>query len=119
MTEPGFFVPRYVHIHARLEGTMTDFSKFAFSAADGFDEAAVREAFSHAVPLRTVVIYCFDPRAADIPLRVAEQLGDTYPGMIVHDENGHRIASTATVFPIVVAGGRAHDALRSIAIAQH
>lgn len=98
---------------------MTDFSKFAFSAAEDFDEAAVREAFSHAVPLRTVVIYCFDPRAADIPLRVAERLGDTYPGMVVHDGQGRRIASTSTVFPIVVAGGRAVDALRSIAIAQH
>lgn len=98
---------------------MTDFSKFAFSAADDFDEAAVREAFSHAVPLRTVVIYCYDPRAADIPLRVAERLGDIYPGMIVRDEQGRRVASTSTVFPIVIAGGRAFDALRSIAIAQH
>lgn len=98
---------------------MTDFSTFAFSAADGFDEAAVREAFSHAVPLRTIVIYCYDPRAARIPLLLAERLGETYPGVIVYDGEGHKVASTATVFPVVVAGGRAFDALRSIAVAQH
>lgn len=98
---------------------MTDFSKFAFSAAEGFDEAAVREAFSHAVPLRTIVIYCYDPRAARIPLLVAERLGDTYPGLIVHDDDGRKVAATSTLFPVVVAGGRAFDALRSIAVAQH
>jgi carbonic anhydrase len=102
-----------------LEETMTNLAKFAFNASDPFDEAAMREAFSHAVPLRTVVVYCFDPRAARIPERVAEHLGDTYPGKIVLDDKGNKIASTATVFPIVVAGGRAVDALRSIAIAQH
>ena len=97
---------------------MTDFAKFAFSAADSFDEAAVREAFSHAVPLRTVVVYCYDPRAANVPLLVAERLGDTYPGKIIH-RDGKKVASTSTVFPVVVAGGRAFDALRSIAVAQH
>lgn len=98
---------------------MSEFAQFAFSAAEDFDEAAVREAFSHAVPLRTVVIYCYDPRAAEIPGLVAEQLGDVYPGEVVLDENGRKVASTATVFPVIVAGGRAFDALRSIAVAQH
>ena len=98
---------------------MTDFAQYAFSAADGFDEAAVREAFSHAVPLRTIVIYCYDPRAAQIPDVVAKRLGDIWPGEILSDGDGHQVGSTATIFPVVVAGGRAHDALRSIAIAQH
>lgn len=98
---------------------MTDFSRFAFSSAEDFNEAETREAFSHAVPLRTVVIYCYDPRAAEIPLLVAERLGDHYPGQILVDDEGHKVASTATVFPVIVAGGRAFDALRSIAVAQH
>ena len=98
---------------------MNDLAKFAFSATKGFDEAAVREAFSHAVPLETVVIYCYDPRAARIPELVAERLGDVHPGEILLDDQGLKVASTATVFPIVVAGGRAFDALRSIAVAQH
>jgi len=98
---------------------MTDFAQYAFSAADDFDEAAVREAFSHAVPLRTIVIYCYDPRAAQIPDAVAKRLGDIWPGEILFDSDGHQVGSTATIFPVVVAGGRAHDALRSIAIAQH
>lgn len=98
---------------------MTDLSQFAFSAAEGFDEPSMREAFSHAVPLRTVVIYCYDPRAARIPEIVAERLGDIYPGKIILDDEGHKIASTATIFPVIVAGGRAVDSLRSIAVAQH
>ena len=98
---------------------MNMFAQYAFSAADGFDEAAMREAFSHAVPLRTVVVYCYDPRAAQIPERVAERLGDTWPGEVIVDGEGHKVASTATIFPVIVAGGRAHDALRSIAVAQH
>lgn len=98
---------------------MADFSQFAFSAAENFDEATVREAFSHAVPLKTVVIYCYDPRAARIPLLVAERLGDIYPGKVVHNAEGNKVASTSTLFPVVVAGGRAFDALRSIAVAQH
>src|SRR5262245_34210817 len=98
---------------------MTDFAKFAFSAADDFDEAAVREAFSHAVQLKTIVVYCYDPRAAQIPELVARHFGDTYPGEVVLDGGGQKVASTATLFPVVVAGGRAFDALRSIAVAQH
>jgi len=98
---------------------MNDFSRFAFSAAEEFDEASVRLAFAAAVPLRTVVIYCYDPRVTRIPELVAAYLGDTYPGSVLFDADGHKVASTTTIFPIVVAGGRAFDALRSIAVAQH
>ena len=33
--------------------------------------------------------------------------------------DGNKVGSTATIFPIVVAGGRATDALRSITIGHH
>jgi carbonic anhydrase len=46
---------------------MGKFDRYAFSASPSFDEAATRQAFSRAVPLRTLVIYCYDPRAAEIP----------------------------------------------------
>jgi len=98
---------------------MGRFDKFAFSAQPAFDEPTVRLAFAKAVPLRTVVIYCYDPRAADIPAVVARKLGDIFPGEVVVDEAGLKVASTSTVFPVIVAGGRAFDALRSIAVAQH
>jgi carbonic anhydrase len=99
---------------------MGKFDRFAFSAASDYDEAETRRAFSQAVPLKTIVIHCYDPRAAEIPAKVAEALGDeVFPGEILHDAAGNRIASTATIFPVVVAGGRAVDALRSITVAQH
>ena len=99
---------------------MARFDRFAFSASPSFDEAATREAFSRAVPLKTLVIHCYDPRAAGIPDAVAALLGDeAFPGRIILDADGRKVASTTTVFPIVVAGGRATDALRSIAVAQH
>ena len=99
---------------------MGTFDRYAFSASPSFEEAATREAFSRAVPLKTLVIYCYDPRAAEIPQAVAERLGDeVFPGQIIYDALGNRVASSATMFPIIVAGGRAIDALRSITVAQH
>jgi carbonic anhydrase len=98
---------------------MGKFAQFAFSAQDSYDEAAVRQAFSQAVPLKTLVICCYDPRAAQVPQLVADRLGDIYPGELIEDGDGHKVASTANVFPVIVAGGRAYDALRSVAVAQH
>jgi carbonic anhydrase len=99
---------------------MGKFDRYAFSASPSFDEAATREVFSRAVPLKTLVIYCYDPRAADIPQAVAELFGDeVFPGQVILDASGNRVASSTTMFPIVVAGGRAIDALRSITVAQH
>src|SRR5215831_4318667 len=99
---------------------MGKFDRYAFSAQPSFDEAQTREAFAKAVPLRTLVIYCYDPRAVGIPDAVAKALGgEVYPGDIITDAAGNRVASSTTIFPVVVAGGRAVDALRSITVAQH
>lgn len=99
---------------------MGKFDRYAFSKDPAYDELATRKAFAKAVPLRTLVIYCYDPRAVGIPEAVARALGnEVYPGDIIVDGSGNRVASTATIFPIVVAGGRAIDALRSITVAQH
>ena len=99
---------------------MGKFDRYAFSADPAFDEAKTRAAFAQAVPLKTLVIYCYDPRAAEIPAAVAKRFGDeTWPGEVIRDAAGNRVASSTTIFPIVVAGGRAIDALRSITIAQH
>lgn len=99
---------------------MDKFDRYAFSASPAFNEVATREAFSHAVPLKTLIIYCYDPRAADIPAAVAKLFGDeVFPGEVMHDASGNRVASTTTIFPVIVAGGRAVDALRSITVAQH
>src|SRR6476660_5778661 len=99
---------------------MGKFDRYAFSAQPSFDEAETRKAFSHAVPLKTLVIYCYDPRAAEIPDAVAKLFGDeVFPGEIIVDGSGKRVASSTTIFPVIVAGGRAVDALRSITVAQH
>lgn len=96
-----------------------NFDAFAFSRQAGFDEPTVRKAFAKAVPLKTVVIYCYDPRAVGVPEAVAKVLGENYPGEIIRDARGNKVASTTTVFPVIVAGGRAIDALRSVTVAQH
>ena len=80
---------------------MGKFDRFAFSAHAAFDEPAVRQAFAQAVPLKTVVIYCYDPRAAQIPCAVAKRFGETFPGELVVNEHGLKIASTTTLFPVV------------------
>jgi len=67
---------------------MGKFDRYAFSAQPSFDEAATRKAFSKAVPLKTLVIYCYDPRAAEIPNAVAKLFGDeVFPGDIIHDDH--------------------------------
>jgi carbonic anhydrase len=97
-----------------------DLDTYAFSKLPGFVEAEMRTAFKQAVPLRTVVVYCYDPRAVNIPHAVAKAMpGEVYPGEIIQDEQGKKIASTTTIFTVVVAGGRAIDALRSMTVAQH
>src|SRR5499427_6108375 len=99
---------------------MGKFDRYSFSAQSSFNEAETRKAFSKAVPLKTLVVYCYDPRAAEIPNSVARQLGDeVFPGEIIFDGSGNRVASSTTIFPVIVAGGRAVDALRSITVAQH
>ncbi len=98
---------------------MQNFDAYVFSKQPGYDEPTVRKKFAKAVPLRTVVIYCYDPRAVEIPEAVAREFGEDYPGDIVTDAQGNKVASTTTLFDVVVAGGRAIDALRSITVAQH
>ncbi len=98
----------------------TALDRFVYSQQPGYDETATRAAFAGAVPLKTIVIYCYDPRAAAIPAELAKLWPDeTYPGDLILDDRGHKVGSTATIFPIVVAGGRATDALRSITIGHH
>ncbi|MET0701496.1 MAG: carbonic anhydrase [Mycobacterium sp.] len=94
--------------------------RFVYSQQPGYDEAATRAAFAGAVPLKTIVIYCYDPRAAAIPAELAKLWPDeNYPGDLILDDHGKKVGSTATIFPVVVAGGRATDALRSITIGHH
>jgi carbonic anhydrase len=65
------------------------------------------------------VIFCYDPRAAEIPNAVAKLFDDeVYPGEIILDGFGNRVASSTTIFPVIVAGGRAIDALRSVTVAR-
>jgi carbonic anhydrase len=98
---------------------MENFDAYVFSKRPGYHEPTVRKEFAKAVPLRTVVIYCYDPRATGAPAAVARRFGEVYPGEIIADPQGNPVASTTTLFEVVVAGGRAVDALRSITVAQH
>ncbi|MFF2123836.1 hypothetical protein ACFVW1_00250 [Streptomyces olivochromogenes] len=96
---------------------MSDFAEFTFRAQPGYNEAVAREIITSVIPVRTIAMYCFDPRAGGAAQAVADYLGDeVYPGELLLDEAGRKIGSTATVFPLIVGGGRAVDALRSIAV---
>ncbi len=96
-----------------------NFDAYAFSSQPGYHEPTVRKEFAKAVPLRTVLIYCYDPRAVGIPAAIAREFGEVYPGDIITDAQGNKVASTTSLFEVVVAGGRSVDALRSITVAQH
>ena len=84
---------------------MQNFDAYVFSKQPGYHEPTVRQEFAKAVPLRTVVIYCYDPRATDIPAAVAKEFGEVYPGDIITDAQENKVASTTSLFEVVVAGG--------------
>src|SRR5580658_9085970 len=94
---------------------MSKFSGYEYRKQPGFDMNTF-EGANQAIPMKTLVIHCVDPRAVDIPKAVAEYFGDeVYPGEIITDENGSRVGSTRTLFVATNAGGRAAFALESVA----
>jgi len=96
-----------------------NFDKYVFSKQQNYDEPAFRKEFAKAMPLRTVVVYCYDPRVVGIPAAVAKEFGEVYPGEIITDAQGNKVATTKSLFEVVVAGGRAIDAFRSVTVAEH
>lgn len=50
--------------HEKRSQAVSDFAEFTFRAQPGFDEALAREIVTGSIPVRTIVMYCFDPRAA-------------------------------------------------------
>ena len=94
---------------------MQKFSEFEFRTQPWFQQSAIQRFARNLIPMKTLVIYCLDPRATEIPEAVAAYFGDeVYPGELVLDEEGHRIGSTRTLFTETNAGGRAEAALQSI-----
>jgi carbonic anhydrase len=94
---------------------MNKFSGFEFRTQPWFDQNKF-EGWNQVIPMKTLVIYCFDPRAAEIPQAVAEYFGDeVYPGENILDEAGNRVGSTRTLFTVTNGGGRAASALMSVA----
>lgn len=94
---------------------MGKYTKFETRTQAWFDESKF-DGFNFAIPMKTLVIYCVDPRASDIPQAVAKYFGDeVYPGEIILDEAGNRVGSTRTIFTVTNGGGRAATALMTVA----
>jgi carbonic anhydrase len=94
---------------------MGKYTEFEIRTQSWFDESGFN-GFNWAIPMKTMVIYCLDPRASDIPKAVAEHFGDeVYPGEINRDEAGNVVGSTRTLFTVTNAGGRATSALMTVA----
>jgi carbonic anhydrase len=94
---------------------MSRYSEYEYRKQPGFDMNAFEGAYQ-AIPMKTLVIHWFDPRAAEIPQAVAAYFGDeVYPGENILDKNGNRVGSTRTLFVETNAGGRAAFALESVA----
>jgi carbonic anhydrase len=98
-----------------VEENMSKFSAYEYRTQPGFDQNKF-EGANQAIPMKTLVIHCFDPRAAEIPQKVAELFGDeVYPGENILDQAGNRVGNTRTLFVETNAGGRAASALLSVA----
>jgi carbonic anhydrase len=102
-------------VKAQRSKAMGKFSGYEYRKQLGFDMNTF-EGANQAIPMKTLVIHCLDPRATEIPQAVAAYLGDeVYPGEIITDKNGNHIGSTRTLFVATNAGGRAAFALQSVA----
>jgi carbonic anhydrase len=98
-----------------MEQKMSKYSEYEYRKQPGFDMKTF-EGANQAIPMKTLVIHCFDPRAAEIPQAVAAYFGDeVYPGENILDKKGNRVGSTRTLFVETNAGGRAAFALESVA----
>jgi carbonic anhydrase len=105
----------YTLVKRQRSKNMGKFSNYEYRNLPGFDMNTF-EGANQAIPMKTLVIHCFDPRAVEIPQAVAAYFGDeVYPGEIITDENGNRVGSTRTLFAATNAGGRAAFALQSVA----
>lgn len=94
---------------------MGKYTEFETRTQPWFDESKF-DGFNFAIPMKTLVVYCVDPRAADIPQAVAKYFGDeVYPGEMILDEAGNRVGSTRTIFVVTNGGGRAASALMTVA----
>lgn len=97
----------------------TKYSEYEFRTQAWFDQENF-EGFNFAIPMKTMLIHCFDPRASDIPQAIAAHFPDeVYPGENVLDEAGNRIGHTRTMFAVSNAGGRALSALQSVATMEY
>jgi len=109
-----------------MTSSIESFDKAIISRQPNFNERKTRSKFRKVIPnLKTVVVHCFDPRVTGgIPPAVAKALpGQIYPGEVfefVGEDGKKNVGSNTTIFPVVVAGGRASgSAQRSISIACH
>jgi carbonic anhydrase len=94
---------------------MSKYSEYEYRKQPGFDMNTFQGPYQ-AIPMKTLVIHCLDPRAAEIPQTVAAYFGDeVYPGENILDKNGNRVGSTRTLFVETNTGGRAAFALESVA----
>jgi carbonic anhydrase len=94
---------------------MEKYTEFETRTQPWFDESKF-DGFNFAIPMKTMVIYCVDPRASDVPQAVAKYFGDeVYPGELILDQAGNRVGSTRTLFTVTNGGGRAASALMTVA----
>jgi len=91
------------------------YSEYEFRNQPWFDQDDFK-GFNQAIPMKTMVICCFDPRATEVPQVIADHFGDeVYPGRNILDEQGNKIGHTRTLFAVYCAAGRAASALQSVA----
>ena len=94
---------------------MSKYSEYEYRKQPGFDMNAF-EGANQAIPMKTLVIHCLDPRADEIPQAVAKYFGDeVYPGENILDKSGNRVGHTRTLFVETNTGGRPAFALESVA----
>jgi carbonic anhydrase len=92
-----------------------DLSGYEVRTQPGFDTSQFM-GLGDVIPMKTLVIHCFDPRATEVPNAVAKYLPDeVYPGEEVLNDAGNKVGHSRTMFTLTNGGGRAANALSAVA----
>jgi hypothetical protein len=97
----------YTVVRRQLSKKMGKFSDYEYRKHPGFDMNTFKGA-NQSIPMKTVVIHCFDPQAVEIPQAVAEYFGDEVcPGdeTVLSNAIAHEVTQPLTAMMANAAAG--------------
>jgi signal transduction histidine kinase len=94
----------YTVVKRQRSKKMGKFSDYEYRKQPRFDMNTFKGA-NQSIPMKTVVIHCFDPRAVEIPQAVAEYFGDEVCPAVLSNAIAHEVTQPLTAMMANAAAG--------------